>query len=214
MDSTEPNIKDFNEQDPNPETTDQADSTPSDSSDDISEILGKLSLEPTRTIPIPKAVSEGLDYKNILLYKYSIDHTHYQEIIDLVAGKTGGIVDSGIITVNSIKYKLNIEFHVTNLYTGGKVNERCNELQPLVGKSYKISINNIGITDRFICLGITIQDSTDAYFGNPVKHITFALNNFDKKVFPKDSYTALLEDNVQPIDNFEVGSTFTVDLKK
>jgi|688.fasta_scaffold948928_2 hypothetical protein len=92
-------------------------------------------------------------------------------------------------------YTLNSEFHITTLFTGGKFHEKSAELDTYIGKKVSVKINKLGISNDFIVLGIEyikMDEETECpYYGNPVKHITIALNKTGKKVFPKDSYTAL-----------------------
>lgn len=101
---------------------------------------------------------------------------------------------------NSI-YIINDEFHITTLFVGGKIHEKSELMNKQNNKKVSVKINKIGHSDNFIVLGIddikTDNDEEFYYFGNPIKHITFGLNKLNKKVFPKDSYTAL---NVNSID--------------
>jgi len=64
-------------------------------------------------------------------------------------------------------------------------------------KTVPITICKIGISDKFICAGVTIGGDIP-YYGNEHQHITIGLNKEvkkgEKKVFPKDSYTVLLLD--------------------
>lgn len=102
-------------------------------------------------------------------------------------------------------YTANSEFHITTLFTSGKPHEKSLEMEEQVGKKVKVKLNKLAVSDNFIVLGveyIKLEDDTDIfYYGNSVKHITTALNKTGKKVFPKDSYTAL--------DN---GKTFDLDI--
>jgi len=118
--------------------------------------------------------------------------------------------DEKIMIINDNIYKLNDEFHITVLFTGGKKDDREKDLNEHLGKTFEISINKIGISNKYISLGVSF-DSKLPYYGNEVKHITFGLNKFIKgvKVFPKDSYTALQEDKVITLDTpFVIESLF------
>jgi hypothetical protein len=101
-------------------------------------------------------------------------------------------------------YTVNPEFHITTLFTSGKPHEKTLELEEQVGKKVNVKINKLGISPNFIVLGIEsikFEDNKDAaYYGNPVKHITIALNKTGKKVLPKDSYTALSDGRTIVVD--------------
>jgi hypothetical protein len=92
-------------------------------------------------------------------------------------------------------YVVNSEFHITTLYTGGKPHEKSEAMEEQTDKAVSVFVNKLGVSDGFITLGvdrITLSNSNDIeYYGNDVKHITFGLAKFGKKVFPKDSYTSL-----------------------
>ena len=170
-----------------------------------------------------------IDYSNILYYQISFSEEQYRLILELLVRETKCKIitcndmefpkkakkDDMVVSLNNIMYKLNDMFHITVLYSGGKVDERCDTLHQLLDKSFKISINTIGIDESFICMGISIPDDLP-YYGNNVKHITIALNNYEKgkKVFPKDSYTALLCNNTINVSDFTLDGKFSVNLKK
>jgi hypothetical protein len=101
------------------------------------------------------------------------------------------------IIYNKSLYVLNPEFHITTLFTGGKPHEHTAEMETLVNSEVIVKINKIALSSNFIVFGVeTIQfedDSDIPYYGNPIKHITIALNKSGKRVFPKDSYTALTD---------------------
>lgn len=92
-------------------------------------------------------------------------------------------------------YVINSEFHITTLFTSGKNHEKSVEMEEQMNKNVKVKLNKLAVSDDFIVLGveyIKLEDNTDInYYGNVIKHITIALNKTGKKVFPKDSYTAL-----------------------
>jgi len=101
-------------------------------------------------------------------------------------------------------YTLNSEFHITTLFTSGKPHEKSSEMEEQVGKKVNVKLNKLGLSHNFIVLGveyIKLEDDTDInYYGNSVKHITIALNKTGKKVFPKDSYTALEKGKIFDLD--------------
>lgn len=92
-------------------------------------------------------------------------------------------------------YVINSEFHITTLYTGGKPHEKSIQMEAQTNKNVSVLVNKLGISNSFIALGVEciyLDDKTEIeYYGNDVKHITFGLAKFGKKVFPKDSYTCL-----------------------
>lgn len=102
--------------------------------------------------------------------------------------------DNFIIHDNKL-YTANSEFHITTLFTSGKPHEKTSELEAQVGRKVNIKLGKLAISHNFIVLGVNtikFEDDTDiSYYGNSVKHITIGLNKTGKKVFPKDSYTAL-----------------------
>ena len=112
--------------------------------------------------------------------------------------------DENFIIYNDKLYTANSEFHITTLFTGGKSNENTDELETQHNKKVNVKINKLGVSHNFIVLGveyIKFEDNKDiAYYGNSVKHITIALNKTGKKVFPKDSYTALSDGQTYNLD--------------
>ncbi len=101
-------------------------------------------------------------------------------------------------------YTVNGEFHITTLFTGGKPHEKSSDMESQLKKIVSVKINKLACSDKFITLGIEsikFEDGTDIfYYGNDVKHITVALNKTGKKVFPKDSYTALSDGKIYDLD--------------
>ena len=178
-----------------------------------------------------------LDYSNILYYELSFSTEDYNKILDFVVKTTNGTIikkedenvdekfipfinklktGEKVLAIKDVLYKLNNEFHITVLYTGGKEDKHCDELQKYLDMKFKVSIDKIGVNDSFICIGVSVPIDLP-YYGNDVKHITIGLNNFDKskKVFPKDSFKALLDDNVKDNDDkFDVDGILKVNLKK
>jgi len=182
-------------------------------------------------------VPKSLDYSNILYYELAFSPEDNKKILDFVVKMTNGtIINKGdeivnekliplvkklkdgekALAINDVLYKLNNEFHITVLFTGGKEDEHCDELQKFLDMKFKVSIVKIGVNDSFICIGVSVTVDLP-YYGNDVKHITVGLNNFDKskKVFPKDSFKALMDDNVITNDDeFNVDGILNVILKK
>ena len=194
---------------------------------DVLDKLSKVSLtEPEKP----------LDYSNILYYELSIKD--YDKILDFVVKTTNGTIikkedenvdekfissvkklknGEKVLAIKDVLYKLNNEFHITVLYTGGKEDKHCDELQKYLDMNFKVSIDKIGVNDSFICIGVSVPIDLP-YYGNEVKHITVGLNNFDKKVYPKDSFKALRYDNETTVtdndDKFDVDGILKVNLKK
>jgi hypothetical protein len=155
--------------------------------------------------------------ENILYWKYSFSAEEEKEIIDLVLNKTG-TVDTFDPAKNTVSrdgntYTLNAEFHTTVLYTGGKPHDKACTLTDHVGKTVPITICKIGITDKFICAGVSIGGDIP-YYGTEHQHITIGLNKGGKKVSAADSFTALLADNAITLDEpLTVQGTFGAHMK-
>lgn len=140
--------------------------------------------------------------KNAVCSKYS---THIDKL------KTS----ENFIIHDNILYTANNEFHITTLFTGGKIHEKSADLESQVGKKVLIKVNKLGISEKFITLGIesikfTVNSEDILYYGNDIKHITVALNKTGKKIFPKDSYTALSNGKLFDIDQTVYGITSKV----
>jgi hypothetical protein len=118
------------------------------------------------------------------------------------------------IVCSDVLFTANSEFHITTLFTGGKVHEKSADLESEMGKSVSVKINKLAVSGNFIVAGvesIKFSDGTDvSYFGNEIKHITIALNKTGKKVFPKDSYTALSDGKIHEVDCVINGTTSKV----
>lgn len=139
------------------------------------------------------------DLKNSLYSEYS---THIDKI------KTS----ENFIIYDKTFFTTNTEFHITTLFTGGKVHEKSQDLEAEINKKVYVKVNKLAISENFITLGvesIKFNDGKDiTYYGNDVKHITIALNKTGKKkVFPKDSYTALTNGKIYDIDYTFHGKT-------
>ena len=155
--------------------------------------------------------------EDVVYYEYSFSAVEEQKILNLVLEKTG-TVDTFDPAKNTVSrdgntYTLNAEFHTTVLYTGGKPHDKACTLTDHIGKTVPITICKIGITDKFICAGVSIGGDIP-YYGNEHQHITIGLNKGGKKVFPKDSFTALLADNAITLDEpLTVQATFGPHMK-
>lgn len=118
------------------------------------------------------------------------------------------------IVCDNVLFAANSEFHITTLFTGGKVHEKSADLESEVGKKVSVKVNKLAVSGNFITMGvesIKFEDGTDiSYFGNDVKHITIALNKTGKKVFPKDSFTALSDGKIHDVDYTINGKTSKV----
>jgi hypothetical protein len=118
------------------------------------------------------------------------------------------------IVCDNVFFLANSEFHITTLFTGGKVHEKSADLESEVGKKVSVKVNKLAVSGNFITMGvesIKFEDGTDiSYFGNDVKHITIALNKTGKKVFPKDSYTALSDGKIHDVEHTINGKTSKV----
>ena len=118
------------------------------------------------------------------------------------------------IVYDGVFYKINDEFHITTLFTGGKPVIQKNEdidvnlndeLESQLGKQFKIKLEKLAISKDFIVIGV--GELNCSYYGNPTKHITIGLSKSGKKVFPKDSYTALSNGTIYEISNVVHGLT-------
>ena len=200
---------------------------------ELSDSIDKM-IESLKSIYLVDPVMP-IDYSNILYY--SLKFEKYDDIIEIILNNvkkselfkniSGSILSDSIkdkifkfpnllkslkendnvIFIDDCSYNINNEFHVTVLYTGGKTDDRCIELNKLINNKYNIYVTKIGITPKFITLGISfgLADATDEaevpYYGNDIKHITIGLNKHDfKKIYPKDSFNALLSDDVIVLD--------------
>lgn len=118
------------------------------------------------------------------------------------------------IIYNNTLYSANSEFHITTLFTGGKVHEKSTDMESQLGHKVLVKINKFGVSGNFITIGIEsikLEDGADIfYYGNEVKHITIALNKTEKKVFPKDSYTALSNGKIYELEHIIEGVTSKV----
>jgi hypothetical protein len=146
-------------------------------------------------------LNKSIVYSNILYYELTFsdkENEGYKTILNMVLDKLN-ITDSynkekNTVEHNGNTFKVNSEFHITMLYTGGKDHEKNETMYQHIDKKYNVVIHRIGVNDKFICLGVDFKEM-DSYYGNEVKHITFGLNKSKKGVYPKDSYTALLDGN-------------------
>jgi hypothetical protein len=118
------------------------------------------------------------------------------------------------VVYDGVFYKINDEFHITTLFTGGKpviqknedVDVNLNdELETQLGKQFEIKLEKLAVSKDFIVIGVGELECS--YYGNPIKHITIGLSKSGKKVFPKDSYTALSNGTVYAISNVVHGLT-------
>jgi hypothetical protein len=147
---------------------------------------------------------------------YPLDGEIKEDDKKIINSKYSSHIDKMKTSENFILYKdlffiANSEFHITTLFTGGKVHEKSSYLESEVGRKVSVKINKLGVSGNFITMGvesIKFEDGTDiAYYGNDVKHITIALNKTGKKVFPKDSYTALSDGKIFTVDYTIEGTT-------
>lgn len=180
--------------------------------EDITDKLNNISISNEKVLyysiafynykDILKIVSEtlndnlkGIYTKTIDNYK-SYDGSETKEIAETLSSLIEKIKpNENFIVCDDKLYTVNSEFHITTLFTSGKPHEKCKEMEEQVGKKVKVKLDKLGISANFIVLSveyIKLEDGLDiAYYGNSVKHITIALNKTGKKIFPKDSYTAL-----------------------
>lgn len=110
---------------------------------------------------------------------------------------------------NDKMYTVNSEFHITTLFVGGKANDKSQELEDQINKKVLVKVNKLGVSDSFIALSVESikfeNDSDASYYGNPIRHITVALNKTGPKVLPKDSYTALENGQLYDLDSVVEG---------
>jgi hypothetical protein len=109
------------------------------------------------------------------------------------------IINDGVL------YKLNDEFHITTLFTGGKKHEKSEEMEAHLGKELQISLQKIAVSNDFITIGL--GDFTSPYYGNDFKHMTIGLAKSDKKIFPKDSPNAFSNGKVYDVNVTITGLT-------
>lgn len=141
-------------------------------------------------------------FKKVLYYEIVFGEdsraTILDQVVTLTETKETHNVEQNTISFDDTTLHLNEEFHITMLYTGGKKDERADQIIPYLDQEVEVSIDRIGINEKFICLGVTMDDSTP-YHGNKVMHITVAMNRV-LKVQAKDSYTALAEGEIIVLD--------------
>ncbi len=117
--------------------------------------------------------------------------------------KLDNIKSKNIIKVNNNYYKVNDEFHVTCLFANTKeMKDKYFDFYERINSKIELTINNIGVTDEFICCSVSF-DKDLPYYGNEVKHITFGLNSF-KKLQPKNSFNALVNNTNMYKTDFKV----------
>ena len=137
----------------------------------------------------------------------SLDSKYSTHIDKMKAFENFIVCDNALFMANS-------EFHITTLFVGGKTHEKSANLESEVDKIVSVKVTKLAISGNFITMGvesIKFEDKTDiTYFGNDVKHITIALNKTGKKVFPKDSYTALSDGKIYDVDYVLYGKTSKV----
>jgi hypothetical protein len=119
--------------------------------------------------------------------------THQKNIQSLKSGEVFAVREN-------VFYKINDEFHITTLFTGGSktptISKETNEnlsdiMEKHQGSELEVFFDKIAVSSDFIVIGIDKNNFNCPYYGNPVAHITVGLSKSGKKVFPKDSYTAL-----------------------
>lgn len=110
------------------------------------------------------------------------------------------------IIIDKNVYKINSVFHITTLFVGNKPHELSKQFDEQGVKQVKITINKIAISENFITLGVADFDAL--YYGNPIKHITFAISQCSpQKLFPKDSPTAFNTGKIIDIECEIIGVT-------
>ena len=164
-----------------------------------------------------------INFKSVLYYELKFDQDNYDKIVKLVLDTLNLQKDLDskdlVVSTETNKYKVNDEFHITVLYTGGKDDIRSDNLTKFIGQKFDIEINKIGLNNQFITIGVNIIGDIP-YYGNDVKHITFGINKFtpfEKKPLPKDSYLALLPNDQNHLTVFDspiiVNATFDAKTK-
>lgn len=165
--------------------------------DKILEIVNKIVLE--NVVNATNGLFIMLDKNDIKPYFATSMEDENKQIIFSVHQKNISRLKIGevFIIYNDIFYKINDAFHITTLYTGGKINDKCNEMESQLGKEMTISLNKIAISKQFITIG---TGDINPYYGNEIKHITIGLSKSEKKIYPKDSPTAFSNGIVYDID--------------
>lgn len=89
--------------------------------------------------------------------------------------------------VNTNNFDLNDHFHITVLFTGGKIHENSKDLDALLGKAFNVNVDRMAVSRNYITFGVNWIKSAEnwkdiPYFGNEIKHITIGITkDTDKK---------------------------------
>jgi hypothetical protein len=90
---------------------------------------------------------------------------------------------------------INKEFHITMLYTGKKFNTNSEQFNEFLGKEAFVEVHSYAVSDSYIVLCVGRIYSNDhmkidfPYFGNPIKHITYAVKRGSKPVNSPSAFT-------------------------
>jgi hypothetical protein len=135
----------------------------------------------------------------VLYYKHSINDPN--AVIELVLSTLDWVFDrpnGTIVSPDGAVYKVNSEFHVTVLFLHGSDEQvKAPTLTEHLDAKVSIRVTEIGVNDQFICIrveGIECDTGKIPYYGNAVRHITFArADPIDggEKPQAKNSHTAL-----------------------
>jgi hypothetical protein len=135
---------------------------------------------------------KSIDFKKILYYSVAIS----EESIDILHSNTFISQNLNIFKQNS-DYIINDALHITMLYTGGKLNTNALFFNNILFNKIFIIVDSFAISDSFITIKVSnISDSSNVelpYFGNIIKHITFALK---KGLKPVNSPSAFLDGKI------------------
>ena len=64
------------------------------------------------------------------------------------------------------------------LYTGGRENTNSEKIHDFLHKQCFVEVESFAVSDSFIVFGVSSFRSVDGdlpYFGNPIKHVTYAV---------------------------------------
>ena len=123
----------------------------------------------------------SIDFKKILYYSVDIS----EESIHILHSNKFISQNLNIFKQNS-DYIINDALHITMLYTGGKLNTNALLFNNILFNKIFVIVDSFAISDSFITIKVSnISDSSNIelpYFGNIIKHITFALKKGLKPV--------------------------------
>ena len=150
-------------------------------------------------------------YSKVLYYSLKISIESHSDIVKLIPVNPQTVdshtvatstVDSQTVATSTVDSQtvapliINKEFHITMLYTGKKLHQNSLEFDEFLGKEAIVEVHSYAISDNFIVLGVSKIYSNDnnnkvelPYYGNPIKHITYAVKKGCKPVNSPSAFT-------------------------